>query len=109
MPRKTAQRTELVHAWELILASMRPRLNAAEDTNRATAALRGPRRFNEAAAECRGRPGTICKFSTPGLASMRPRLNAAEDGDGPSVAVRGVYASMRPRLNAAEDVASATR
>ena len=38
------------------VASMRPRPDAAENRRRRTRRGRGPARFNEAAARCRGKP-----------------------------------------------------
>ena len=66
-------------------------------------ARRVDRRFNEAAARCRGkRPRTVRLALGPG-ASMRPRPDAAENGDLPALDVAFVNASMRPRPDAAEN------
>ena len=49
-----------VHALDrrrVVEASMRPRPDAAENARRDTAHARSVRRFNEAAARCRGKPG----------------------------------------------------
>ena len=64
-------------------ASMRPRPDAAENGPRATAgAQHVARRFNEAAARCRGKHA-LHVYATPRfyLASMRPRPDAAENTD----------------------------
>ncbi len=62
-------------------------------------------RFNEAAAECRGKQVAMpAPKKEAGSASMRPRLSAAEN---PLEAVGADVlreASMRPRLSAAENV-----
>ena len=88
-------------------ASMRPRPDAAENGGGQGGGRRNTRRFNEAAARCRGKPRKKpnhpprqCSFneaaarcrgkhgrwrrvpSLLGLASMRPRPDAAENGAG---------------------------
>ena len=54
MPRKTE--LEEYHWDERAQASMRPRPDAAENRPRGIEARRAERRFNEAAARCRGKP-----------------------------------------------------
>ena len=78
MPRKT--RRIQFPAFDLWLASMRPRPDAAENI-RCTAFNRWNRaRFNEAAARCRGKLEVRMRRSQPiGIASMRPRPDAAEN------------------------------
>ena len=56
MPRKTI-RDEGGHAGEAGPASMRPRPDAAENRSARPRRVRSGRRFNEAAARCRGKPG----------------------------------------------------
>ena len=64
-------------------ASMRPRPDAAENTVRPRGATRRAigRRFNEAAARCRGKPPIVVADERPvrAQASMRPRPDAAEN------------------------------
>ena len=66
-----------------------------------------PRRFNEAAARCRGK---LVRGVEPGLdaaASMRPRPDAAENGrPHRGRRHRRRLASMRPRPDAAENMLS---
>ena len=110
-------------------ASMRPRPDAAENLPRRRTARRGCRRFNEAAARCRGKPRAApggprrlrrfneaaarCRGKPHGAvdddaetlaASMRPRPDAAENRPNPVVwSPPADAASMRPRPDAAEN------
>ena len=118
---------------QVLLASMRPRPDAAENRagtarrtavvrrfNEAAARCRGKRvntaprqargnSFNEAAARCRGKPARPPLVDRGRAASMRPRPDAAENAYD---AVRDIGrggASMRPRPDAAENMARRTR
>ena len=107
---------------------MRPRPDAAENTPSRSPSARAARRFNEAAARCRGKPAQGCLVGGRAWASMRPRPDAAENATrGRSAApghtrfneaaarCRGKHrrpaprpgsrrpASMRPRPDAAEN------
>ena len=64
---------------------------------------RTPRRFNEAAARCRGKtlPALLVVEAEPG-ASMRPRPDAAEKRRVAGDRGQQQPASMRPRPDAAE-------
>ena len=66
----------------------------------------GGRRFNEAAARCRGKPAAAGAPPRPlERASMRPRPDAAENARGASGRrARDRRASMRPRPDAAENL-----
>ena len=87
MPRKThgSRRVRGV----ILLASMRPRPDAAENPGEHGRVPAGGRGFNEAAARCRGKRRIADEWlGDVELASMRPRPDAAEnvhrsDGDGP--------------------------
>ena len=134
MPRKTLLLL-LEHPADVV-ASMRPRPDAAENLlarrtaartlcrfNEAAARCRGkpsPRcfrpvrrwsGFNEAAARCRGKPAAACAaMSSSHLASMRPRPDAAENRQVQREGLVGpVRASMRPRPDAAENPARTGR
>ena len=85
------------------LASMRPRPDAAENARRRTAAAAAVRRFNEAAARCRGKRAARWPRRSP-----RPRFNeaAARCRGKRALALaadQGADASMRPRPDAAEN------
>ena len=56
MPRKT--RWDAAVTLAVRAASMRPRPDAAENADRGPGSRADRRRFNEAAARCRGKPGT---------------------------------------------------
>ena len=109
-------------------ASMRPRPDAAENELAPAAAPAGAKRFNEAAARCRGKrrtaggPGAAagrfneaaarCRGKRPlfriggdrAAASMRPRPDAAENPAVPPERTDEMrQASMRPRPDAAEN------
>ena len=90
--------------WRRRRASMRPRPDAAENGSRARGgAGRGPR-FNEAAARCRGKPlHWTFNEAAAGRASMRPRPDAAENDLSRPENRERVEASMRPRPDAAEN------
>ena len=61
-------------------ASMRPRPDAAENRRAPRRLRRGLRRFNEAAARCRGKPQDVhAGLTRRRRASMRPRPDAAEN------------------------------
>ena len=64
------------------------------------------RRFNEAAARCRGKRTRFGRIRSGGIfASMRPRPDAAENpGAVDAARHRSGYASMRPRPDAAENL-----
>ena len=111
-----------------LLASMRPRPDAAENTrharhvkarpkgfNEAAARCRGKRkwlgpgrgraaRFNEAAARCRGKRARVSARVRQQQASMRPRPDAAENAEMMGWTFEAGNASMRPRPDAAENV-----
>ena len=72
----------LLPLW-LPLASMRPRRMAAENARLAVAGGRERARFNEAAANGRGKPNTLRQEDRDPPASMRPRRMAAENSNGP--------------------------
>ena len=62
-------------------ASMRPRPDAAENRRARPRHAACARRFNEAAARCRGKPAPSIRMSAIRVfASMRPRPDAAENG-----------------------------
>ena len=129
MPRKTLRWAFVV--LRAVVASMRPRPDAAENVRRGAAAVRRRPGFNEAAARCRGKPGrrsapspagcyrfneaaARCRGKLPGRhrrwqhrpdASMRPRPDAAENRHRRSSWRRATTASMRPRPDAAENTA----
>ncbi len=65
---------------ELEEASMRPRLRAAENQRGLRRENPDTGRFNEAAAESRGKRLRVSPGLSPVIASMRPRLRAAENG-----------------------------
>ena len=101
MPRKTPPRT--------------PHIQIQRRFNEAAARCRGKRRstgtrsppaarFNEAAARCRGKPGGG-RAHPAGCppASMRPRPDAAENGQRGDFCHHSPPASMRPRPDAAEN------
>ena len=92
-------------------ASMRPRPDAAENAGAGrVSGGRRVRRFNEAAARCRGkrRPESAIRSRWRG-ASMRPRPDAAENGRASRAAfATSGTASMRPRPDAAENIAGNT-
>ena len=90
-------------------ASMRPRPDAAENRWRCWDRRWRPRRFNEAAARCRGKPRRNTDAeSRPHRASMRPRPDAAENPTaGATLREHAQVASMRPRPDAAENLAGA--
>ena len=77
MPRKT--RLEPGRALHVVAASMRPRPDAAENVGLFQVGRRAQRRFNEAAARCRGKPTWYGWHPHRLLASMRPRPDAAEN------------------------------
>ena len=78
MPRKT--RVEVDVAGRAADASMRPRPDAAENLFAGDADVDVGRRFNEAAARCRGKPVLSNQVVAWGAAaSMRPRPDAAEN------------------------------
>ena len=81
MPRKTLPVGDRIPGRAC--ASMRPRPDAAENNfaGRSTRAG-GVRRFNEAAARCRGKRGGEGETRTTAGASMRPRPDAAENTGG---------------------------
>ncbi len=58
---------------------MRPRLRAAENAGIRSGFHTTTSRFNEAAAESRGKPGMEFAREPEPVASMRPRLRAAEN------------------------------
>ena len=106
---------------------MRPRPDAAENDarpamaavtrrrfNEAAARCRGKRRggcraprscrcFNEAAARCRGKHHGLLVGVRADVASMRPRPDAAENAGADAVEAEAGAASMRPRPDAAEN------
>ena len=111
-----------------VVASMRPRPDAAENGGRGRRPRTSRRCFNEAAARCRGKPGgrpdparpppgfneaaARCRGKLPASrpvfagrfeASMRPRPDAAENSRPTGRVVFRRQASMRPRPDAAEN------
>ena len=86
------------------MASMRPRLIAAENVGMGLQCNTAWQGFNEAAADCRGKRQIFSKTKIMAEASMRPRLIAAENLRlvKPKQGENAV-ASMRPRLIAAEN------
>ena len=102
MPRKT--RLEPGRALHVVAASMRPRPDAAENVGLFQVGRRAQRRFNEAAARCRGKPTWYGWHPHRLLASMRPRPDAAENAPPPRGRREAAAASMRPRPDAAENV-----
>ena len=88
----------------LVIASMRPRPDAAENVRVRRRRRLRRRRFNEAAARCRGKPASG-RWPWPARrrASMRPRPDAAENSRSGTVSVAVCGASMRPRPDAAEN------
>ena len=88
------------------VASMRPRPDAAENPGAGVGLMDKQRRFNEAAARCRGKPRRPARPARGGLpvASMRPRPDAAENEcDAGGFHDLPPCASMRPRPDAAEN------
>ena len=61
------------------------------------------RRFNEAAARCRGKLPRLGRLAAALGASMRPRPDAAENAAAALQVAGQVRASMRPRPDAAEN------
>ena len=61
MPRKTD--TKAVKVADRLVASMRPRPDAAENLRMSTGTLRLFNGFNEAAARCRGKPAVPMRGS----------------------------------------------
>ena len=88
-----------------LVASMRPRHTAAENTPTASTRAATATGFNEAAAYSRGKPPERCsRTSSSYPASMRPRHTAAENvAHRPWSYQLRVTASMRPRHTAAEN------
>ena len=88
-------------------ASMRPRPDAAENRRRPAAADRRGRRFNEAAARCRGKRPTAAR---PQPAAARFNEAAARCRGKPPRNNESIWpmrrASMRPRPDAAENQGS---
>ena len=103
MPRKT--RPDVRLGFACALASMRPRPDAAENVRRRSSCRAGWRRFNEAAARCRGKQ--VCRFrprpTLPGFNEAAARCRGKHVGSW-LVALGRVLASMRPRPDAAENV-----
>ena len=77
MPRKTAARIAQQAAGAA--ASMRPRPDAAENSSPQAKVSTVARRFNEAAARCRGKQRDVQHEDVVVRASMRPRPDAAEN------------------------------
>ena len=103
MPRKTRFGSRRVA--RRLRASMRPRPDAAENIRAGSPACRRRRCFNEAAARCRGKPGTgRVREGRCSVASMRPRPDAAENDYGWRALDWEFCASMRPRPDAAENL-----
>ena len=76
-----------------------PRKTLMTDTER-----RRQRRFNEAAARCRGKLRPRRRTAAVEAASMRPRPDAAENQRGRAeILTDRALASMRPRPDAAEN------
>jgi len=92
-----------VHQAYGLRASMRPRQIAAETPSRPSGPMRIGR-FNEAAANGRGKLEPVVVGLHQRAASMRPRRTAAENEREPVGADLGVEASMRPRRIAAENL-----
>ena len=85
-------------------ASMRPRRMAAENSHRRLPSVRPRFRFNEAAANGRGKHGDGGRRRIrQGHASMRPRRMAAENVQMAMDTMARRLASMRPRRMAAEN------
>ena len=63
MPRKTRRVEE--RQSDVVFASMRPRPDAAENPGRMRWRRAGRRRFNEAAARCRGKPSSSRMICPP--------------------------------------------
>ena len=61
-------------------ASMRPPQNAGENLVFIRDEYLSQERFNEAPAECGGKPATAARRFARGHASMRPPQNAGENG-----------------------------
>ena len=78
MPRKTQVGDEMMSIK--IIASMRPRPDAAENGRIIAPRPQPEGSFNEAAARCRGKQPHFRPADTAaGVASMRPRPDAAEN------------------------------
>ena len=80
MPRKTE--SEIQTLVERVVASMRPRPDAAENRFDYGARAILDAGFNEAAARCRGKRPTRAALLASAWASMRPRPDAAENAGG---------------------------
>ena len=88
-----------------LVASMRPRPDAAENVLHADGREMTVRGFNEAAARCRGKRTFHRRLDRRPIASMRPRPDAAEnDPLAGGRRHRVARASMRPRPDAAENL-----
>ena len=101
MPRKTASMTT-----EKRLAQKRFNEAAARcrgKRGRPTRRVRFSIRFNEAAARCRGKRRGDGRLAAGHPASMRPRPDAAENARVVAAALYSMTASMRPRPDAAEN------
>ena len=100
MPRKTRVEEGLVSRG--LLASMRPRPDAAENRAPQAAQVAAQQRFNEAAARCRGKPQTI-RYTTEDRnacfneAAARCRGKRLRGGASASRAVRFNEAAARCR------------
>ena len=102
MPRKTSA-AAVQRADDRALASMRPRPDAAENPRPPTAPARRLRRFNEAAARCRGKPRGISSGRHWSLCFNEAAARCRGKLPAPLAAVVRGLASMRPRPDAAEN------